>query len=107
MIENRKDVAGILTLADVTRHHMDAQRSAVETAMRWRVVKENGDTHGEALLAASIAENEARRSLIEYEPLDREEGIAKLTYVSALILSGRQLEEGEASMVLRSVEALD
>ncbi|UZX45537.1 hypothetical protein A6U84_25700 (plasmid) [Agrobacterium sp. 13-2099-1-2] len=83
-------------LADVIRIHMDVQRQAAEAAIAWRVISsDNADPdageHGlEHLLHR---ETEAQEAVLRYQPASEEESIAKLLYLSALIVGQRRALE--------------
>jgi hypothetical protein len=58
-----------------------------------------------ALVAVAVDEASARRIVVEYQPLDRSEAIAKLVYISAFLIATQlSLEEAELSRILSSVE---
>ncbi len=83
-------------LADVIRIHMDMQRQAAEAAMSWRVIASDhvgGDASEHRLKHLLHRETEAQEAVLRYQPASDEESIAKLLYLSALIVGQRRALE--------------
>ncbi|RWD00028.1 MAG: hypothetical protein EOS58_31200 [Mesorhizobium sp.] len=106
MVEARIEGAG-LTLAEITERHMAAQKAAADVAREWDDRRAAGDVssvaYASALLAAVTEEATARRIVMEYRPLDYQESISKLAYISAFLIAAEvRLEESEMAMVMEA-----
>ncbi|RWA84930.1 hypothetical protein [Mesorhizobium sp.] len=104
MVEARNEGAG-LSLAEITEQHIAAQKAAADVVREWDERRAVGDVssvaYARALLAVATEEAAARR--IEYCPLDHQESIRKLVYVSAFLIAAEvRLEESEMAMVMEA-----
>lgn len=81
------------SLADVIRSHMEVQRKAAEAAIAWRVIVNEGaggETSEDRLKHLLDMETKAQEAVMHYQPTSEEEEIAKLLYLSALIVGQRR-----------------
>ena len=108
MVEARIDVAG-LSLAEITEQHLAAQKAAADAVREWDDRRAAGEVssvaYASALLAVATEEAKARRIVMEYQPLDYQESIRKLTYISAFLIATEvRLEESEMLTVMKAAE---
>ncbi len=108
MVEAMIDVAG-LSLAEITEQHLAAQKAAADAVREWDDRRAAGEissvAYASALLAAATEEAKARRKVMEYQPLDYQESIRKLTYISAFLIATEvRLEESEMLAVMKAAE---
>lgn len=106
MVEAKIEGAGP-SLTEVAERHMVAQKAAADVMREWDGRRANGDVssvaYASALLAVATQEANARRIVMEYQPLDHEESIRKLTYISAFLIATEvTLEEIEMAAVLEA-----
>ncbi|RJT32616.1 hypothetical protein D3227_26735 [Mesorhizobium waimense] len=120
MVEARIEGAG-LSLAEITERHMAAQKAAADVVREWgdRLYPSGeaspegydrlaaGDVssvaYASALLAVVTEEATSRRIVMEYRPLDYQESIRKLVYISAFLIAAEvRLEESEMAMVMEA-----
>jgi hypothetical protein len=95
------------SLAEITEWHMAAQKAAADVVREWDSHRANGDVssvaYASALLAVVTEEAKARRIVMEYQPLDYQESIRKLTYISAFLIATEvRLEETEMAAVMEA-----
>ncbi|WP_245497321.1 hypothetical protein [Mesorhizobium sp. M5C.F.Ca.IN.020.32.2.1] len=106
MVEARIEGVG-LSLAEITERHMAAQKAAADVVREWDDRRAAGDVssvaYASALLAVVTEEATARRIVMEYRPLDYQESINKLAYISAFLIAAEvRLEESEMAMVMEA-----
>lgn len=106
MVEARIEGAG-LSLAEITERHLAAQKAAADVVREWDERRAVGDVssvaYASALLAVATEEAAARRIVMEYCPLDHQESIRKLVYISAFLIAAEvRLEESEMAMVMEA-----
>lgn len=106
MVEARIGVAG-LSLAEITEQHLTAQKAAADAMREWDERRAAGEVssvaYASALLAVATEEAKARRIVMEYQPLDHQESIRKLTYISAFLIATEvKLEETEIAAVMEA-----
>ncbi|TIS62350.1 hypothetical protein [Mesorhizobium sp.] len=111
MIEVRISGTG-LRLADVTERHMAAQRAASDALMEWDGRRAAGVVsdvaYAIAVSAVATEEATARREVMEYQPVDYEESIGKLVYITAFLIATRlRLEDGEMVRVMETAAPFD
>lgn len=106
MVEARIGVAG-LSLAEITEQHLAAQKAAADAVREWDDRRAAGEVsivaYASALLAVATEEAKARRIVMEYQPLDHQESIRKLIYISAFLIAAEvKLEENEMAAVMEA-----
>ncbi|RWQ31355.1 MAG: hypothetical protein EOS21_31870 [Mesorhizobium sp.] len=92
-----------LSLAEITVRHMAAQKAAADVVREWGDRRAAGDVssvaYASALLAVATEEATSRRIVMEYRPLDCQQSIRKLVYISAFLIAAEvRLEESEMVM---------